>query len=202
MNAIVIYKSRRGATKRYAEYIAEKLGCRAVDVSYATAEDVQGADVVIYGGGIYAGAIAGSSFLDKMAEHIVPEHFIVFTTGLNDISNLSLLSMVMMRNVPDRLRRGCFEFHFYGALSYDSLKFMDRVMFRAMLSGIKAKKPEARDLRETALLNIKKERVDLGGRRIIKKKIARALDIDAPRDDLPEPEPDMYDEDDDLYADD
>lgn len=122
---------------------------------------MQGADVVIYGGGIYAGAIAGSSFLDKMAEHIVPEHFIVFTTGLNDISNLSLLSMVMMRNVPDRLRRGCFEFHFYGALSYDSLKFMDRVMFRAMLSGIKAKKPEARDLRETALLNIKKERVDL-----------------------------------------
>ena len=162
MNAIVIYKSRRGATKRYAEYIAEKLGCRAVDVSYATAEDVQGADVVIYGGGIYAGAIAGSSFLDKMAEHIVPEHFIVFTTGFERYFK----PFVAFHGndaewCRDRLRRGCFEFHFYGALSYDSLKFMDRVMFRAMLSGIKAKKPEARDLRETALLNIKKERVDL-----------------------------------------
>ena len=54
MNAIVIYKSKYGSTKAYAEWIAEELSCSAVDVKSIKVEDILGYDVIVYGCCLYA----------------------------------------------------------------------------------------------------------------------------------------------------
>lgn len=82
MNAIVIYKSKYGSTKAYAQWIAEELSCTAVDRSEVTAKDLESYEVIIYGGGLYAEVIAGVSLITKNMEKLKDKKLIVYTTGL------------------------------------------------------------------------------------------------------------------------
>ena len=65
MSIIVIFKSKYGSTKQYAEWIAQELGCSSVDVNDITIGDLEKYDKIVYGGGLYAEVINGASFLTK-----------------------------------------------------------------------------------------------------------------------------------------
>ena len=55
--AIVIYKSKYGATEQYAKWIAEELGCAAVPVDQFKKAELKDYDTIVYGGGVQAGGI-------------------------------------------------------------------------------------------------------------------------------------------------
>ena len=62
MKGIVIYKSKYGSTKKYAEWISERTGFDCVEAGKVNAKRLADYDTVIFGGGIYASGIAGISF--------------------------------------------------------------------------------------------------------------------------------------------
>ena len=53
MTTAVIYSSKLGATRKVAEYIADKIGAEAINVKNCT--DISGYDRIIIGSGVYAG---------------------------------------------------------------------------------------------------------------------------------------------------
>lgn len=65
MEGIIIYKSKYGATKKYADWLSDKTGFEKVEVDKAKIEDIKNYDTIIIGGGIYASGIAGLNFLRK-----------------------------------------------------------------------------------------------------------------------------------------
>lgn len=84
--SIVIYTSKRGSTKQYAEWIAEDLGCRAVPLDYALKE---GIDLHDYGCIIYGGWIRGSGIVDfdkfsRLLDADLMKHLIVYGVGFAD----------------------------------------------------------------------------------------------------------------------
>ena len=70
MKAIVIYKSKYGSTKCYAQWIADELECDINDASNVKIEDLYEYDTIIYGGGLYAEVIAGVSLITKNNKYI------------------------------------------------------------------------------------------------------------------------------------
>ena len=84
--AIVIYTSKRGSTKQYAEWIAEDLGCEAVAFSDA---DFKALNLYEYDCIVYGGWIRGSGIVDfdKFAKHLdadLMKRLIVFGVGFAD----------------------------------------------------------------------------------------------------------------------
>ena len=65
MKGIIIYKSKYGSTKKYAEWLKEATGFEMVEADKAKIDEVAQCDTIIFGGGIYAGGIAGVNFLKK-----------------------------------------------------------------------------------------------------------------------------------------
>ena len=65
MKPIVIYKTKYGSTKEYGEWIAEDLGCSAVDAKSVKVSDLLAYDTIIYGGGLYAEIINGITLITK-----------------------------------------------------------------------------------------------------------------------------------------
>ena len=65
MSGIILYKSKYGATKKYAEWIAERTGFSCIRTEEADIKRLSEFDTIILGGGIYASGIAGLSFLKK-----------------------------------------------------------------------------------------------------------------------------------------
>ena len=82
MNAIVVYKTKYGSTKQYAEWIAEELECSAVEAKCVTADDLTKYDTIIYGGGLYAEVINGVSLITRNIEKLSDKKIIIFTTGI------------------------------------------------------------------------------------------------------------------------
>ena len=82
MSTIVIYKSKYGSTKQYAEWIAEELSCEVKEAKSVKSDDLTNYDTIIYGGGLYAEIIAGVSLITKNFEKLKGKKLIVYTTGI------------------------------------------------------------------------------------------------------------------------
>ncbi len=101
MNAIVIYKSRYGSSKTYAEWIAEELGCRAVDVKGLKVSELLKYDTVIFGGGLYAEMIAGIHFVTKNFEKLSEKKIIVFSTGITPLKYREYYDKMVLEKISN-----------------------------------------------------------------------------------------------------
>ena len=85
MNGIILYGSRYGAARQYAQALKERTGLPAV--SYAEVRDFGPFDTIVYVGGLYAGKTTG---LAKTARRLPTDHpfrLLVATVGLADPAN-------------------------------------------------------------------------------------------------------------------
>ena len=81
MKILVTYKSKTDFTKKYAEMIAKEVDGCLVEFKKMTAEKMSEFDVVVYGGGLYAGMVNGLKKAKEMFEKSFAKKFIVFATG-------------------------------------------------------------------------------------------------------------------------
>lgn len=65
MKAVVIYKSKTGFTKKYAQWIAEDLSADIFEVSKVNMNMLNSYDTVIYGGSLYAVGINGVKLITQ-----------------------------------------------------------------------------------------------------------------------------------------
>ena len=66
MKTLVVYRSHYGSTRRYAQWLAQALDADAAEERQADARLVQNYECVIFGGGLYAGSIAGAARMAKL----------------------------------------------------------------------------------------------------------------------------------------
>ena len=81
MNGIILCQSKYGASRRYAEWIAEETGFRITETKKADIKEVAKYDVIILGGGVYASSIAGIAFLKKNIGALSGKKIYVFCCG-------------------------------------------------------------------------------------------------------------------------
>ena len=82
--SIVIYTSKRGSTRQYAEWIAEDLGCEALSLPDAKDADLHDYDCIIYGGWIRGSGIVDFDKFAKMLDVELMKRLIVFGVGFAD----------------------------------------------------------------------------------------------------------------------
>lgn len=81
--AIVVYNSKRGSTKQYAEWISERLSCLAVPIQNFDYSALDQFDVIIFGGWLRGSGIVGfDKFRKKIAGY--EDKLVVFVTGISE----------------------------------------------------------------------------------------------------------------------
>lgn len=78
---IVLYRSKYGATRRYAQWLQETLGCELLENKNLRAAQLAPYRTVIIGGGVYAGGIAGLDFLRKNWRDLQGKRLRIFAVG-------------------------------------------------------------------------------------------------------------------------
>jgi menaquinone-dependent protoporphyrinogen IX oxidase len=160
--AIVIYTSKRGSTKQYAEWIAEELGCKALALADA---DLKNINLYEYDCIVYGGWIRGSGIVDfnKFARHLdadLMKRLIVFGVGFADetADNYAQVWGYSIGKIDPKNENGSILYILGG--KYDPAavtgfdKFLMKIMRTVLVSG------STKDARKAA--NMMRDRIDNG----------------------------------------
>ncbi|MDD3393771.1 MAG: flavodoxin domain-containing protein [Anaerotignum sp.] len=156
---VVVFRSEYGSTKRYAAYIAEKL--QADLFSTEEAKEISLYDTIIFGGGIYAGALNGADWLKKNQETLSHKKLILFTCGLSnpqEPKNLESIHAGLQKCLTEELFHHAQIFSFQGALDYKKLKFTHKGIMTVVFQALKHKKE--RSAEEDVMLKSREMAVD------------------------------------------
>lgn len=133
MKTIVIYKSRYGSTKTYAQWIAQELSCEAVDYTNVKWQDLLEYDTIIYGGGLYAEIIAGASLVTKNIDKLGDKKIIIFTTGITPMDCREYYDdIVVKKNFKGDVYSKIKVFNFPGKMILDELTPVHRAALKTL----------------------------------------------------------------------
>lgn len=136
MKRIVVYKSQTGFTAKYANWIAEELGCEAVELKKAKKIEWSNYDTIIYGGWIMANMING---YNKIAALNLP-NVVVFGVGMSVPSEVVFNQIAEQNNVPkDKF------FYFEGGYNPKKINFLQKMMMNMIKKSIEKKEEKTEE---------------------------------------------------------
>ncbi len=148
----VIYKTKYGSAKQYAQWLAEELKADLFENSKFSPSIFKDYDNIIYGGSLYAVGILGISLIKNNFDKIRDKNVIVFSVGaspaeekpMNDVKN---------KNFTEEMKENVKYFHLRGGFDYNKLNIMHKFLMWIMKKMIERKAPEERTDDEKGLLD-------------------------------------------------
>lgn len=156
---VVIYKSKYGSTKRYAEWIAEEAKADLHEASEVKTEDLAKYDVIVFGGSLHAVGIKGIKLITDNFEKIKDKRLIVYGVGASPVREDAIKS-VIESNFKGNMRDKINFFYLRGAFNYDKLSIGDKMLMNALKLKIKSKKEGELDEDSKGLLECYDNPVD------------------------------------------
>ena len=166
MKGIILYTSKYGATKRYADWLAAESGFDCIETKNAKIEDVIQYDAIILGGGIYASGISGLSFLKKNIGKLQGRKIIVFCDGASPFDEKAF-QQIIDYNLKGPLS-GLPCFYCRGAWDMDRMNFADRNLCRLLQKIVAKKKTGDYEVWEKALIEAGSKKCDWTDKAYIK----------------------------------
>lgn len=158
MSIIVLYQSKYGATKKYAEWLSNELNCELIETKNAKINEIVKYNTIILGGGIYASGIAGLSFIKKNYERLKDKKLVVFAVGASPFDEKAMLALKSHNFKNDIADIPCF--YCRGAWNENSMTFKDKTLCNMLKMAVSKKDPSTYEPWETALIEAIGSNVD------------------------------------------
>ena len=141
MEGIVVYKSKYGSTKDYAQKIAEELGCEIKEAKSVNSRELGKYDYIVYGGGLYAEVINGVGLITKNIESLRDKKIAVFTTGITPIDKRDYYDKeVIEKNFKEGIPQNIKIFNYLGKMKTDELSVVHRGALATLKKIMQSKK--------------------------------------------------------------
>ena len=150
MAGLILYKSKYGATKKYAGWLSEETGFPCIETDKANHSDIANCDTVILGGGIYASGIAGLSFFKKNIKQLYGKRLIVFCVGASPADE-TVFRAIVEHNMTSELK-GIPVFYCRGPWDLDTMSLKDRTLCAMLRKAVAKKSPSEYEPWMTALM--------------------------------------------------
>lgn len=147
---IILYQSKYGATKKYADWLVEETGYDCIETKNAKVPNSQNYGVIILGGGVYASGIAGLQFIKKNIGQMADKKIAVFAVGASPYDEKAIMQIREMHfkdelsNIP--------LFYCRGAWDEEKMKFADRTLCKMLQKAVAKQNPEEYEPWQKALM--------------------------------------------------
>ncbi|MGM9658924.1 MAG: flavodoxin domain-containing protein [Eubacteriales bacterium] len=126
---LIVYGSKYGTAKNYAEELSRKTGICVK--SHEEVTDINRYDTVIYIGALYAGGVLGMKKTFSKLSQWQNKRIIIATVGLadtKDTSNTDNIKNGIKKQIPEGLYENAHIFHLRGGIDYSRLSLMHKTM--------------------------------------------------------------------------
>ena len=139
---VVIYKSKHGSTKQYAEWIGEELDCPVIEEKDFSKKDFDKYDNIIFGGCVQAGGIQGFDLIKKNRRwgRLDDKKIVTFAVGLNVMqkeTRMQLREINFDKSYVERMT--CY--YCPGAYKPEEIKGIDAGIMKLMVKMLEGKDP-------------------------------------------------------------
>jgi menaquinone-dependent protoporphyrinogen IX oxidase len=138
MKAVVIYRSKTGSAKTYAEWIAEELKADIFELSKVNSDIFSNYDTVIYGGGLYAVGINGIKFIKNNLEKLKDKNVVVYASGASP-SREEVINEIINRNFTSEEQKYIKFFYLRGGFDYNKLGLLNKLLMKLVKQKIMRK---------------------------------------------------------------
>lgn len=136
---IILYRSKYGSAKKYAEWLSELTGFDCSELSGIAPNEVKQYETILLCGGVYASGVAGISFLKKNLEALKNRKIAVFCVGASPY-DLKALEELRSFNTRGKMNNIPF-FYGRGAWNEDQMSLKDRILCRALKKAVSKRDP-------------------------------------------------------------
>ena len=166
---IVLYKSKTGYTKKYAEWIATELEAEISDAGDITPDVLKGFDNIVFGGSLYATGIRGVKKFLSLVESLEGKNIVVLATGLS-LKSDEVREEIMKANFKSAAEKQIEFFYYRGGFDFARLPLVDRMLMQLAKSSIerKSKKGTVLTSDEKGMLAVYDHAVDFTNKNNIK----------------------------------
>lgn len=137
---LIIYKSETGFTQKYANWLSNKLSCDVCDLKNLSNDKISNYDVLIYGGGLYAGQINGFKDFKNMVSS--DKKLILFMVGATPLNETDTIQKAFDSNLTQDEQNSIPHFYAVGGLDYDKMSLKHKMMMKGLLLVLKNKQPK------------------------------------------------------------
>ncbi|MEG0772473.1 flavodoxin domain-containing protein [Clostridium sp.] len=141
---LVIYKSKYGSTKKYAQWIAEATMGDLIEVSKVKTKELQKYDTIVFGGFLHAVGINGVKIITANYKKIMDKKIIVFAVGCSPHKSEDV-EKVFAANFKGDIKENINCFYLRGAFNYGNLDFIDKMMMNVLKVKLKNIKEKERN---------------------------------------------------------
>ena len=142
MKTIVIYTSQTGFTKRYAEWIAERMNGDILDLKDAKKKAdsyFDGYDAIVYGGWCMAGKVVNSGWFLTKAPGWKGKRLAIIAVGCSP-DGTPEVAEALKQLLTDDQRQYIKAFYCQGGINYDRMKFPYRMAMKLFANSLKNRK--------------------------------------------------------------
>ena len=147
MKTLIVYTSQTGFTKRYAEWLSERMNADLFDLKEARKKDdgfFEMYDAIVYGGWAMAGNLVKSKwFLDKAAAW-KNKRLAVFCVGGSPNDNPDI-EVALHNMLTDEQRNYIKAFYCQGGFNYEKMNAGSRLAMKMFVGSLKKKKDATED---------------------------------------------------------
>lgn len=163
---IILYRSKYGATKKYADWLCEQTGYDCTETSKATLSQVREYDCMILCGGIYASGIAGISFLKKYYKQLDGKKIAVFCVGASPYDEKAFAE-IKAHNLKEDLK-DIPVFYGRGIWDEERMTFKDRTLCKILQRAVAKKEPDTYEPWMAALMSAIGQKCDWTDKKYLK----------------------------------
>lgn len=145
MKVIVVYKSKTGFTKRYAEWISKELKCEISNYKNLNGFSLENYDFVIYGSRMYAGKVDGLKDMKKMFVNNEGAKLIVFATGATPCEVKDTIDTAWKANFSEQELEIIPHFYMQSGLNYEKMSIGDRLIMKLFAKILSSKKDKSKE---------------------------------------------------------
>ncbi|NLO09478.1 MAG: hypothetical protein GX129_06360 [Clostridiales bacterium] len=136
-SVLIIYKSKTGFTKKYANWILEDVACNVATFDKVKKEDIDKHNIIVYGAGVHAGLIPGLKKIKKLV-NFNDKKVLIFATGAAPNAD-EIVKPVIENNLADCISKVDF-FYFESGINYENMGFFSRGLMKTFSKILNAKK--------------------------------------------------------------
>lgn len=142
MKTIVIYNSKTGFTKRYAQWIADAARADCIELSQAKKTNLDTYEVIIFGGWACAGCISKLSWFKGNIDKWANKKLIVFCVGASQVDSPEIETAIK-RNFNESELTRVRAFYCPGGFNYERMSAPSKLMMKVFIKMLQAKKDKS-----------------------------------------------------------